>query len=172
MNARLFVLAIIVGLTAGCTSPRILVPYDRSYQYMQYWHVQSGYQGQQVGGGCFSTRYDTAIPFTVAVPCESSGGGTMSAGQGPRSRYSLVQLRPKLVEMTAINQRHCAYSSVVEQRWPSYECQRVVNEIAFLQMEITKEERAVGPQCRFTLVNGRQAQDCSETEYGSWRNKK
>lgn len=171
MNARLFVLAIIVGLTVGCTSPRILVPYDRSYQYMQYWHVQSGYQGQQVGGGCFSTRYDTAIPFTVAVPCESSGG-TMGTGQGPRSRYSLAQLRPKLVEMTAINQRHCAYSSAAEQRWSAYECQRVVNEIAFLQKEITKEERTAGPQCRYTEVNGQQTRVCSETEYGSWRNKK
>ncbi len=152
----------------GCASrPPVYVPSDRSYQHIQYWH---GYGNQRVGGGCFSTRYDTAIPFTVAVPCQSSTND-VATGQTSRSRYSLSQLKPKLSEMTKISQKHCSYSAAPEHRWPSYECQKVVDEIAFLEREITKEERATLAQCQYQERGGVQSRQCSETVVAPWRKK-
>lgn len=187
MNARFILSRVLFGLLAAATlvltgcagSPRMAVPYDRPYQY-DFWHLHAsvGYGQRTVGGGgCITTRYDSAIPFTVAVPCAPSVNGATQPGQSlERSRYSLRQLEPKLTEVELIQKRHCAYSAAPDQHWPAYKCQTVVNEIAYLQGEITKEERAVGPKCRHGLseLTGRQvirSKECDETEYGAWRKK-
>lgn len=186
MNTTRFVSRFFIGflavativLTGGCaSSSRMVVPYDRPYQYdFWYLHAGSGYGHRpSVGGGCTTTRYDSAIPFTVAVPCAPSANGSTIPGAGlERSRYSLNQLKTKLAEAQMIDARHCAYSAAPDQRWSIYKCQDVVNELAFLQREMTKEERAVGAQCRRTLSERTgqqtiQTRECSETNYGSWR---
>lgn len=182
MNTTRFVSRFFVGLLAvatlalgGCASrPTVHVPYDRPYQY-DFWHLHagSGYGHRpSVGGGCTTTRYDSAIPFTVAVPCAPSVNGSATSGAGlERSRYSLAQLTPKLAEMQMINVRHCAYGAAPDQRWPSWECAKVVNELAFLERELTKEKRAVDPQCWYEEKNGKQTRVCTELTYESWRRK-
>ncbi|TXH00518.1 MAG: hypothetical protein E6R05_06950 [Candidatus Moraniibacteriota bacterium] len=166
--------AVIIALTGGCAgSPRMAVPYDRPYQY-DYWHLHAGvgYGSRAVAGGCTTTRYDSAIRFIVAVPCAPSVNGSAISGAGlERSRYSLTQLQPKLAETQMINSRHCAYAASPDQRWPSYECQKVVNELTFLEREITKEERATGAQCQYIERGGIQSRECSELVTGPWRKK-
>lgn len=180
MNTTRFVSRFFAGLLAvatlalgGCASrPTVHVPYDRPYQYIQYWHMEAGNYGHRssVGGGCTTTRYDSAIRFIVAVPCAPSANGSIIPGAGlERSRYSLNQLKLKLTEIELINNRHCAYAASPDQRWPSWECQKVVNEVAFLEREITKERRFADPQCWWEEKHGKQTRVCTEHTTGSWR---
>lgn len=120
MNARLFVVSralsglFVVAITllaSGCATP-LYVPSETA-RYGGYTTTGSYGYGQlpprevvrrdPATGGCIATRYDTAIPFSVAVPCvqpaDANRGQPYSSpgGNYERSRYDLSILQGMLV---------------------------------------------------------------------------
>ncbi len=144
---------VVVFFSAGCASVQgLYIPYDRPY-------LGHGYGFQNQGHSrAYSGRTEVYV-----------WGGGRGGTPGVRSEYTLEQLRPQLARATEQFRLHCEYGVPTERRWPRWHCQNVVHEIAYLQKEVAKEERAVGPQCSYTKEQGVENERCQETVYGPWR---